>query len=214
MAGMRIPLFWKLFAVQLLAAATLISGVLLLARHQTAMSFAAYVEVRERQRLEDVAERIADRYGQNPDLRAAAVEVPEFRHRLDPRPTPPGREGRLPRPRLRAPLSLLDAQGQWVGGAPLPPDVAESLRTPIEVDRGVIGFLVRPPLPAWIAPEEAGFARRQASSLLRITVLSLTLATVFAALSSALILRPSIRVAASRTVASGPTVTPAVVITS
>ncbi|HEY1077517.1 MAG TPA: ATP-binding protein [Fontimonas sp.] len=193
---MRIPLFWKLFAVQLLAAATLISGVLLLARHQTAMSFAAYVEARERQRLEDVAERIAERYGQNPDLRAAAVEVPEFRHRLDPRPSSRDREGRPPRPRLRAPLSLLDAQGRWVGGAPLPPDGAESLRTPIEGDRGVVGYLVRPPLPAWIAPEEAGFARRQASSLLRITVLSLTLATLFAALSSALILRPIRRLSA------------------
>ena len=57
-----LPLFWKLFAVQLLAAAALLSGVLLLMRQQTATSFAAYVEAHERQRLEDVAERIADQH--------------------------------------------------------------------------------------------------------------------------------------------------------
>lgn len=194
---MRIPLFWKLFAVQLLAAATLIAGVLLLARHQTAMSFSAYVEVRERQRLEDVAERIAERYAQHPDLITAAVAVPEFRHRLNARPRPQERDGRPPRPRLRAPLSLLDAQGQWIGGAPLPPPGAADLRTPIESEQGVIGYLVRPPLPEWIAPEEAGFARSQSASLLRITALSLTLATLFAALSSALILRPIQRLSAA-----------------
>ncbi|MDP9142170.1 MAG: ATP-binding protein [Pseudomonadota bacterium] len=193
---MRIPLFWKLFAVQLLAAATLIAGVLLLARHQTAMSFAAYVEARERQRLEDVAERIAERYDERADLRAAALAVPEFRYRLDARPPRPGREGRPPRTRLRAPLSLLDADGRWIGGAPLPPQDAQSLRTAIEAERGVVGYLLRPPLPAWVTPEEAGFARRQVSSLLRITALSLSLAAVFAALSSALILRPIQRLSA------------------
>lgn len=187
---MRIPLFWKLFAVQLVAAATLISGVLLLARQQTAMSFAAYVEARERQRLEDLAERIAERYAEHPDLSAAAIAVPEFRYRLDARPPLRERDDRLRRARLRAPVSLLDAQGRWIGGAPLPPIGNADLRTPIESDRGVIGYLARPPLPQWIAPEEAGFAQRQSSSLLRITALSLTLAALFAALSSALILRP------------------------
>ncbi len=196
---MRIPLFWKLFAVQLLAAATLIAGVLLLARHQTAMSFSAYVEARERQRLEDLAERIAERYDERPDLRAAALAVPEFRHRLDvrpPRPPGQGREGRPLRTRLRAPLSLLDADGRWIGGAPLPPQGVGSLRTAIEAERGVVGYLLRPPLPAWVTPEEAGFARRQLSSFLRITALSLSLAAVFAALSSALILRPIRRISA------------------
>ncbi len=196
---MRISLFWKLFAVQLVAAAVLIGGALLVLRHQTAQSFATYVEARERQRMEDVAERIAERYAQWPDLKTAAAAVREFRRRADQRPAPgPGvhEDPRLPARPLRAPLTLLDARGQRLAGAPLPDAAAASLRVPVRVNDAVIGYLVRAPLPAWVAPEEAGFRQRQAAILTRITALSLPLAALFALLNSALLLRPIRRLSA------------------
>lgn len=196
---MRISLFWKLFAVQLIAAAVLIGGVLLVIRHQTAESFAAYVEARERQRMEDVADRIAERYAQFPDLRSAALAVREFRRRAELRA---GRMGdgdgdvsMRPLP-LRAPLTLFDAQGAYVAGPPLPEGPGEPLRVAVRVGDSVVGYLVRPPLPAWAAPEEIGFRRRQSEILARITALSLPLAALFALMNSALILRPIRRLSA------------------
>jgi two-component system, OmpR family, sensor histidine kinase BaeS len=189
-------LFWKLFVVQLLAAATLVGGVLLLMRHQTATSFAAYVEARERQRLEEVAERIADQYAQAPDLAAAAMSVREFRRRaLPPRPRMrDGEEERArPRPSLRAPLTLLDAGGRWIAGAPLP-DAA--LRVVIVDGDTTLGYVARPALPAWIAPDEAGFWKRQRQAFLRAAAIGLPIAALFAALISALVLRPIRRLSA------------------
>lgn len=196
---MRVSLFWKLFAVQLVAAAVLIGGVLLVIRHQTATSFAAYVEARERQRMEDVAERIAERYAQRQDLRSAALAVRELRRRGDARAARKDEahddEHMHPRP-LRAPLTLLDAQGAHVAGAVLPEVPGEPLRVAIRSGDAVIGYLVRPPLPAWAAPEEIGFRQRQSEILLRITALSLPLAALFALLISALILHPIRRLSA------------------
>ncbi|MEQ1439821.1 ATP-binding protein [Fontimonas sp. SYSU GA230001] len=194
---MHMSLFWKLFAVQVLAAVTLLAGALLVVRQQTASSFSVYVEARERQRMEDVAERIAEQYAKTPDLRRAAESARELRRR--PRPWPPDerRDGAradgnlVPRvPPLRAPLTVFDANGARVAGPPLPPLHREPLRVPIESGGAVVGHVVRPPVPNWIAPDEAGFAQRQSRSLLRIGLLGLPVAALFAALSSALILRP------------------------
>lgn len=201
---MRISLFWKLFAVQLVAAALLIGGVLLVIRHQTEASFTTYVEARERQRLEDVAERISEQYVQRQDLRAAALAVREFRRRVEVRIGRPPRddghesedERRLPPLPIRAPLTLLDAGGQRVAGAPLPLALGEPLRVPITYGEAVIGYLARPPLPAWAAPEESRFKRRMAAILTRITAMSLPLAALFALLISAMILHPIRRLSA------------------
>lgn len=195
---MRISLFWKLFAVQLVAAALLIGGVLLVIRHQTEASFTTYVEARERQRLEDVAERISEQYEQRQDLRAAALAVREFRRRVEVRIARPSRnddrenedERRLPPLPIRAPLTLLDASGQRVAGAPLPLEPGEPLRVPITSGETIVGYLARPPLPAWAAPEESRFKRRLAAILTRITAISLPLAALFALLISAMILYP------------------------
>ncbi len=188
-------LFWKLFAVQLLAAAMLVAGVLLLMRYQTATSFAAYVEARERQRLEEVADRIVDQYALAPDLATAAMSVREFRRRALPPPRARLREDDRPRmaPGPRAPLTLLDARGQWIGGAP-PPEA--SLRVPIADGDTVLGYVARPALPAWIAPDEAGFWKRQTQALLRAALLGLPIAALFAALISVLVLRPIRRLSA------------------
>lgn len=201
---MRISLFWKLFAVQLVAAALLIGGVLLVIRHQTEASFSTYVEARERQRLEDVAERISEQYEQRQDLRAAALAVREFRRRVEVRIARPPRsedreledERRLPPLPIRAPLTLLDASGQRVAGAPLPLELGEPLRVPITSGETVVGYLARPPLPAWAAPEESRFKRRLAAILTRITAISLPLAALFALLISAMILYPIRRLSA------------------
>lgn len=190
---MRISLFWKLFVVQLLAAATLLAGVLVMMRYQTATSFAAYVEVRERQRLEDVAERIADLYAQTGDLHRAALAVREFRRRGGRVPPPGGESDR--RPPLRAPLSLLDANGEWIGGAP-PPPAGDELRVTIGDDAQPLGFIARPALPAWIAPDEAGFTRRQTRALLLAAAIGLPVAALFAAFISGLVQRPIRRLSA------------------
>lgn len=195
---MRLSLFWKLFAVQLLAAATLVAGVLWLMRYQTATSFAAYVEARERQRLEEVAERIADQHAQSGDpagdLAGAALAVREFRLRalLPPPPHEHARERRLHR--LRAPLTLLDAQQRHVAGAPLPDGGA--LRVPIVDGEVTLGYVARPPLPQWIAPDEAGFWKRQTQALLRAAAIGLPLAALFAALIAAMVQRPLRRLSA------------------
>jgi two-component system, OmpR family, sensor histidine kinase BaeS len=191
-------LFWKLFAVQLLAAAMLVGGVLLLMRYQTATSFAAYVEARERQRLEEVAERIADQYALAPDLAAAAMAVREFRRRTQPPLQPRARDDERPRPArmLRAPLTLLDISGNWVAGAP-PPDA--TLRVAITDGDTILGYVARPALPAWIAPDEAGFWKRQTQAVLRAAAIGLPIAALFAALISALVLRPIRRLSAGTT---------------
>ncbi|MFC4250923.1 ATP-binding protein [Sinimarinibacterium flocculans] len=181
-----LPLFWKLFAVQLLAAAALLSGVLLLMRQQTATSFAAYVEAHERQRLEDVAERIADQHAQTGDLALAALSVRELRRRALLPPPPADAERR--RRRLRAPLTVLDADLRPVAGVPLPP--GEALRVPIVDDGVTLGYVARPPLPEWIAPDEVGFWRRQTEALMRAAAIGLPLAALFAALIAAMVLRP------------------------
>jgi two-component system sensor histidine kinase BaeS len=196
---MRLSLFWKLFAVQLLAAATLVAGVLLLMRYQTATSFAAYVEARERQRLEEVAERIAEQYLPGGDLAEAAFTVREFRRRAFlPPPGAHERERERPREhrmqRLWAPLTLLDAQQQRIVGPPLPDDGA--LRMPIIDGDVTLGYVARPPLPDWIAPDEAGFWKRQTQALLRAAAIGLPLAALFAALIAAMVLRPLRRLSA------------------
>lgn len=189
-------LFWKLFAVQLLAAAMLLGGLLLLVRHQTATSFGAYVEARERQYLEEIAERIADQYALTPDLLTAAMAVREFRRRAQqpPRPRMRDAEERMrPMSALRAPLTLLDARGHWLVGAP-PPEAA--LRVAVVSGGHTLGYIARPALPAWIAPEEAGFRKRQRQALLRAGAIGLPIAALFAALISALVLRPIRRLSA------------------
>ncbi|MES0872960.1 ATP-binding protein [Sinimarinibacterium thermocellulolyticum] len=190
-------LFWKLFGVQVLSAATLVAGVLLLMRHQTATSFAAYVEARERQRLEEVAERIAEQYVQTGDLAVAARALREFRRRGALPPfTPAGERWREPRPhRLRAPLTLLDARQQYLAGAPLPD--GEGLRVPIVDGEVTLGYVARPPLPDWIAPDEAGFWKRQRQALLRAAAIGLPLAALFAALIAAMVQRPLRRLSAA-----------------
>ncbi|MFP5304545.1 MAG: HAMP domain-containing protein, partial [Gammaproteobacteria bacterium] len=199
---MRISLFWKLFVVQLLAAATVIGGALLVMRHRTAESFADYVEARERQRLEDLAERVAERYAEHPDLRTAALALHELRRAerrvviaAHDRLHDDGHERPRRLPPLRAPLSLLDAEGRHVAGAPL--SAGEPLRVAIRSGDRVVAYLARPPLPVWTAPEERGFSRKQTANLLHIAALSLPVAALFALVISALILQPIRRLSAA-----------------
>lgn len=182
---MRMSLFWKLFVLQAAAAAALLLVVLWVLRAQTATSFAAYVEGRERQRLEDIAEQVAENYRVSNDLRQAALQVSELQ--------PPVREHSRARARFRrAPLTVLDARGHWVAGAPIATraEPGMPIQVPISVAGQMIGRISRPPMPVWVAPDELGFRDQQTRALLWSAAGGLLLAGLFAALISGLVQRP------------------------
>lgn len=174
---MKSPLFWKLFALQLLAAAVLLGGALLVTRQYTERSFFRYLEARERDRLHEAAEEIADAYRDTGDLREA-VRVADEHER-------PGRRTR----RVPPPLTIVAADGELIRGERRAL-VADALREPIEVDGRVIGAVQRPPLPERRALADREFSRRQTRGLHVVLAGALVVAALFAALLTALILRP------------------------
>ncbi|MDD3765271.1 MAG: ATP-binding protein [Nevskiales bacterium] len=204
---MRSRLFWKLFGLQLLAAVVLVAGSLALMRMQTVQSFSAYVEARERARMRDAADRIAEAVAEGASLRDAANEAfrPARHRRRDPAPdpdfgfdaqsvpegAPPPREDDPPPPRARmAPLSASDPEGRRVAGPRLPRLRGEPLREPIQIEGALVGYVLRPALPEWRPPEEAGFARRQSRGLISVGAAALLVAIVFGSLITYLVLRP------------------------
>jgi two-component system, OmpR family, sensor histidine kinase BaeS len=224
-------LFWKLFLLQLVAAAAVLAGALLLSRSYSVRGFAEYLEARERDRVHEFAAQLAAKVEEGQDLAAAFEALRAARH---PRPAPPAppppapeaAEAPAPPASLAAPappdapraaperpdtpradperrkrlvvrrhieatppLQLLDADGAFVSGDPrvLPPQ-RERQREPIEVDGKVVGYLAWPPVPRH--PAQEAFAHQQARHLAVIAPLGLLVAAAFAALITALIVRP------------------------
>lgn len=177
---MKSPLFWKLFALQLLAAAVLLGGALLGTRQYTERSFSRYLEARERERLHEMAEDIADAYRRTGNLHAAVRLADDHE-----RPPPRDRARRRPPP----PLTVVSAEGEVIRGEPRAL-ARDALREPIRVDGRVIGAVQRPALPEQHALVDSEFTRRQARGLRVILAGALVVAALFAALLTALILRP------------------------
>lgn len=180
-AAMRSPLFWKLFALQLLAAAALLGGTLLVMSQYTTKSFSHYLQAREHDHLRQVASEIAEAYQRSGDLRAAVRETDP---RTKPRP-PPGARPRRPPP----PLTIVDRDGQMIRGEPNAL-VSDALVEPILVDGVLVGRVQRPPLPLAEGDVDSAFAQRQARGLYVVGGGALLLAALLAALLSTLILRP------------------------
>src|SRR5688500_18779792 len=78
-AAMRFTLFWKLFLLQLLAAATLLGGALAVTRLYTIRSFAEYLETRERERVQEIAAELVEAYSTTGNLALAAQQLPRLR---------------------------------------------------------------------------------------------------------------------------------------
>jgi len=205
MAAMRTTLFWKLFGLQLAVAAALVGSALLVMRAQTALSFSAYVEASERQRLHEAAAQFARSYlDQGRDLAAAVDAMHAYLGDGPPRPRfgpPPGPEGWRPPhpprppppppglpPRSETLLQLQDAQGRFVAGNPRLPH--DNWREEVRVDGQLIGYVARPPVRNGGHPDEAGFRRAQLRALLTTGAFALVLAALAAAAIAALLLRP------------------------
>lgn len=191
-------LFWKLFLLQLLAAAAVLAGVLAFSRAHSIRGFAEFLEQRERERVEQLAERLGEAYEHNFDLGAAWDELPavrrEQRERREPPPEVEMRERRdghhervIVRKIVRPPLQLQDADGGYLrGDRTLPPE--DLLREPIESDDRVVGYLAWPKAPRH--PEQAAFAHEQFMHMVRVLPVAMLVAALFALLTTLLIVRP------------------------
>ncbi|MGH8481387.1 MAG: hypothetical protein ACRES8_02870, partial [Nevskiaceae bacterium] len=185
-------LFWKLFLLQLLAVTAVLAGALMVSRAYSVRGFAEFVDQREHERIEQLAERLGEAYEESFDLGETWDELPAVRRAQRLRPPPPDAEVReegrviVRRHITRPPLQLQDADGRYLrGDRKLPEHVA---RVPVESDGRVVGYLAWPRAPRH--PEEAEFAHRQFKHLARIAPIALLVAAAFAALITALIVRP------------------------
>lgn len=85
---MRSPLFWKLFGLQLLAAAVLIGSALGVMRYYTALNFTEFIASQDRERLQGIAADFARVYASSGSLETAAQQVLQGPPRMR-RPGPP-----------------------------------------------------------------------------------------------------------------------------
>src|SRR5690349_25060800 len=83
-------LFWKLFLLQLLAASAVLAGVLMLSRSLTVQGFSSFLEARERERVEQLAEQISRAMEEGEELGGAWDQIAQ-RRRVE-RFRPPERE--------------------------------------------------------------------------------------------------------------------------
>jgi two-component system sensor histidine kinase BaeS len=199
---MRSGLFWKLFLLQVLAASAVLAGALMLSRSFSVRGFADYLETRERERVQQVAGDLAQKVAEGGTLVEAFDALPRPRRPMHPMPPPrppPGEPRKFQRRFIVRhggdipPLQLQDPAGNYLAGDNLPPpDMGPEphvrLREPIEVDGKVIGYLAWPRLP--MHPEQAAFAHRQAQHLVEIVPVALLLSALFAALITAIVVRP------------------------
>jgi two-component system sensor histidine kinase BaeS len=193
---MHSPLFWKLFALQVLAALLLVGGALATMRVHTAHSFSEYVELQQRAQMRELAERIGDAVAAGTPLVTAAREA--FReHRRTARQSdadepPPRNVPPAAGPPGRAPLSVVDPDGRRiVGQMRVYRSPGEPLREPIEVDGRTVGYVMHPPLPQSPAGgDDARFSQQQTRAAVLVALAALPLAALFAGLITAMILRP------------------------
>ncbi len=190
-------LFWKLFLLQLLAASAVVAGVLMLSRNLSVRGFAEFLEARERERMEQLAEQLGTAVGKGEDLTQAWDEFAQRRRFEKKLHLPPpehesdseleGGERVVVRRHIsRPPLQLQDAEGHFLRGArELPEGV---LREPIEVGERTIGYIVWPRAPRH--PEQIQFAHQQLMHVWRIAPVALAIAAAFALLITGLIVRP------------------------
>jgi two-component system sensor histidine kinase BaeS len=206
---MRFGLFWKLFLLQMVAAAALLGGALAITREHSVRRFGEFVELHDREQVRELASELAKAYAQTPDLVKAAETVPLLWRRLHaprldgppphesfelrerpPDEPPPGERGvRIVHMRGEPmlPLQLLDAGGEHVLG-PREPVGPDGPREPVRVDGKVIGYIARAPLIR--PPEQLLFARQQARYMVEMAPIALLVAAAFAALITVLIVRP------------------------
>ena len=193
---MRSGLFWKLFLLQVLAAATVLAGALAFSRTFSVRGFGEYVEARQRERAQEVAEQVAQNY--HGDLAAAAAGLPAFHPRRRPQPgdaPPPDEpEGMRRGPGEHGPpLQLQDTAGHFVMGDERE-HRTERIREAVTVDGKVVGYVAWPQFP--LNPEQQAFAHRQAEHLKVIIPVALAVAALFAALITGLIVGPIRRLSA------------------
>lgn len=193
---MHIRLFWKLFTVQMLAAAILLAATLLLVGWSTTIHFQRFLRVESRNDLRQDAARVAQAYQRVGDLRVAA-------HILMPRRLPPriGRRAggppfvlRARRRRLPPPAppwyQVQDPRHDVVGGDPRPIPVGRAVSVPIVANGTLVGYLAEP----LHGPDASQKARAFLGRLKRVQWAigggAMALAALVAALIAALVLRP------------------------
>jgi len=187
-------LFWKLFLLQVLAVAAVLAGVLAVSRAYTVRGFAEFLEERDHERVEQLAERFEEALEDGDDLDRAWDSIPALRERpqrrLRPPPpdTGPHGHGRIVMRRFGAPpLQLQDAQGNYLrGDADLPAEALQ--REPIKFGDEVVGYLAWPRAPRH--PQQLEFAHQQLKHILWIAPIALLVAAAFAALITGIIVRP------------------------
>jgi two-component system sensor histidine kinase BaeS len=186
-------LFWKLFLLQLLAVSAVLAGVLMITGAFSVRGISEVAQLRERERIEQLAERLGEAYKHSFDLGQAWDELPALRRATRPRPAPPPDEPALDgntviikRHVSRTPLQLQDADGNFLRGEPQLPQHAQ--RVAVESDGRVVGFIAWPKAPKHT--EETQFERQQLRHFSRVVPVALLVAAAFAALITALIVRP------------------------
>ncbi|HZP11657.1 MAG TPA: ATP-binding protein [Nevskiaceae bacterium] len=192
-------LFWKLFGLQLLAAAVLIASALVVMRYYTAYNFTAFIEAQERERMSNVAGDVAHAYAREGDLGRAASQVLRARpgppvDDYDRRPPPRDpEESDEPRPRHERgppPLRVRDTEGNIVAGDRREPPPQGDMEVPIVAGGRTIGTLARPAIQGPPEVDEMRFHHQQLRGVVAVGACAMALAALISWLLTAIILRP------------------------
>ena len=152
----------KIFLAILGSSLLLVATVMLLAQWSVARGMLDYVNDRQLQRAQNIAEELGEFYRESGSWQPLRDDSRLFRrivlNALDSREPHP--HGKLPRPPI--PLALLDDQQQLVVGMPPPPPTK---LIAIELDEQKIGYLVVAQMREINSGFEQQFLRRQRSTL-------------------------------------------------
>ncbi|HET8596318.1 MAG TPA: ATP-binding protein [Castellaniella sp.] len=192
---MRSSITFKLFLAILATCIVVALAMGVAVRVSFDSGFDDYVQEREHQRLGTLARLLATDYAESGErwgfladrrdrwwrnLRLSRRELPDERGRGE--------------PPLR--VTLVDAQGAWLAGPPVPPE-SGARRTPIEVDGQTVGWLVTPPFVPRIVNDDVDqqFQSRQLRATWVIVGLSVLLAALVSLLLARILLVPVRRLA-------------------
>jgi len=168
----------KIFLAILGASLLLVATVMLLAQWSFARGLLDYVNNRQVQRAQEVAEELAEFYRETGTWEPLRIDPRLFRHlifnALETRQPMSNRPQMLRPP---PPLALLDARRELVAGLPPPPPTTA---IPVVAGEQTVGWLLVPQLSEIRAGFEEQFLRRQRSTLLLIGTVLLAVAALMA----------------------------------
>ncbi len=194
---MRSSITFKLFLAILATCIVVALAMGVAVRYSFERGFGDYVQERENQRLDNLAQILANDYADNGSWEFLTTGRDRWWRslRLSRRELPGGHEHRGPGSVLPR-VSLVDAQGAWLAGYPLSQG-ASLRRHPVTVDGRTVGWLVSPPPAPLVLNDEIDqqFQSRQLRATWVIVGLSVLLAVLVSLLLARVLLAPVRRVA-------------------